>query len=310
MHVRTSQVGRIKDLDEGARRFLNAPEAAGRFLISFVDPVSYRGYLDALYQAVRTGPRVVTDLFLRPLGGLPVRCRVAVDGVAFGLTWSFQPLRGKRSSVAPAMATALAGGEREARRIARDLHDDAGQLLAVLHLAIDDICRDLPEPARTRVGEMRELVRTVEAQLRQITHEIRPPGLEDLGLAPALEALAAGVENRTATRVTVRSTLRARLSPAAETHLYRIAQEALANAVRHGAARHVTIRIDQRAGLAVLTVRDDGLGFDVGAVRAAPARGLGLIGIQERVETLRGSTCFQSAPGKGTTIMATVPIRA
>jgi signal transduction histidine kinase len=318
--VRTTRLGVIEHIDARAVRLLNCPlgQASGRFLLSFVDPVSQRQFLDDLYRARRSRQAVTCALFVRPRRALPVRCQATVtweESAAGGLCWSFTPLpedkgehgaraRGERT------AAALEGREHATRRIARDLHDDAGQILAALHLAIDDVGRSLSEPSRSRVLEMRHLVHNVEEQLRQISHEMRPPALEDLGVASALETLAAGVEARSGLRVTVKAPFRSRLDPAAETHVYRIAQEALGNVVRHAGARRARVNLEARGESAVLTVADDGVGFDVAALLRSPSRGLGLIGIQERVEAVRGTLSVHSSPGKGTTLVVTVPRRS
>jgi signal transduction histidine kinase len=316
--VRTTRIGVIEHIDARAVRLLNCPpgKATGRFLFTFVDPVSQRQFLDDLYRARRSSQAMTCTLFLRPRRSLPVRCQATVSWetpVTGGLRWSFTPLpedKGERGPRGRRTAAALEGREHAARRIARDLHDDAGQILAALHLAIDDVGRSLPEPSRSRVLEMRQLVRNVEEQLRQISHEMRPPALEELGLAAALDTLASGVEARSGLRVTVTTSFRSRLRPVVETHVYRIAQEALANAVRHAGARRANVRLEGRGDSAVLTVADDGVGFDVPAVLRSPSRGLGLIGLQERVEAVRGTLSVQSSPGKGTTLVITVPKRA
>jgi signal transduction histidine kinase len=304
--VTTSRIGLIEHADADAERLLNCQDAPGRLLLGFIDPVSQRAFLDDFYRARASSKALTSTLFVRPRKALPVRCRVTVEGGKGSLSWSFRPLP-TRIDGGQRVAAALEGREYAARRIARDLHDEAGQMLAALHLAIDDVSRDLPEPAKSRVQEMRHLVGTIESQLRQIAHEMRPPVLDDLGLVPALESLAAGIRARSGLEVRVHDLLRGRLPGATETHLYRIVQDALANVVRHGRARRATVTLGAAGASAVLTVADDGMGFDVASVFLSPTRGLGLRGIQERVEAVAGTTSVQSAPGKGTTIVVTVP---
>jgi signal transduction histidine kinase len=200
---------------------------------------------------------------------------------------------------------ALAGGvlqarEAEARRIAHELHDEAGQVLAGLHIALDRLEWEPWSP------EIHAELDRVEAQLRRLSRELRPTMLDDLGLAAALEWLAQGVTERAGVAITV-DALDRRLAPEVETALYRIVQEALSNAVRHGRARrvHVQIREDGRHVRAV--IRDDGRGFDVGAAWGRRGeRGLGLIGIRERAEALGGSVEIRSAPDTGTELSVTI----
>lgn len=206
---------------------------------------------------------------------------------------------------------ALAGGilqarEEEARRIAHELHDQAGQLLASVHIALDNLGQQVPE----RAGTLRELhaqLDRVEAQLRQLSRELRPTILDDLGLAAALDWLAQGVAERTGLAITVDAPI-GRLPSPVETALYRVIQEALINASRH--ARAASVRIEVREGDHHIraSVRDDGEGFDADATLARRGdRGLGLIGMRERVEALGGLLTIQSTPGKGTEVSVTIP---
>jgi two-component system sensor histidine kinase UhpB len=202
----------------------------------------------------------------------------------------------------------LAARETEARRIARDLHDEAGQMLAALHIEIDAVARTLPAPQAERVQAMRQMVGSVEEQLRRIAHEILPPALEGRGLSAALETLAASVSARSGAHVTTRFAGDPPVSPAARVHLYRIAQEAVSNAVRHGRARRIRIQLEESAERIVLSVRDDGRGFDVRALaHDGRGPGLGLASIRERAEALRATLAIRSTPAKGATVMVSIP---
>jgi signal transduction histidine kinase len=230
------------------------------------------------------------------------------------LSWTFRPEPGETAVLASsvpekALSATLQAREEAAQRLARDLHDDAGQLLAALHLAIDAAGRDLPDPARTRVLAMRELVRSVEEQLRLLSREIRMPAIEQLGLAAALEGLGRAVALRAGIKVVVKATYRNRLAASTEAHLYRIAQEALTNSVRHGRPRRIVVRLSKCGEQAMLSITDDGNGFDVAdALSVRADRGIGLIGIQERVEAILGTLSLESTPGKGTTITVMAPL--
>ena len=198
--------------------------------------------------------------------------------------------------------------EQEARRIGRELHDQAGQLLSALHLALEDVGSELRPSARGRIRALRSMVDEVEQQLRRIAHEMRPPILDDLGLVPAIDLLARGVSQRTGLRVTVEGP-RVRVPPEIETNLYRIAQEALTNVVRHARARQAWIEVHLAGGEAGIAVRDDGSGFVVDAVLGEGGeRGLGFLAIKERVAALRGRLQVESAPGQGTLVRVTMPL--
>jgi len=196
--------------------------------------------------------------------------------------------------------------EGELRRVAQVLHDEAGQLLALVHIAVADVAVALPPKARGSCTRVEGLLAQVEAELRDLAHEWHPSALARLGLLPALESLAEKVARRTGIRVAVAGDADVRLPPAVETALYRIVQEALNNAVKHAAARSVRIELQCRPHKVTCSVRDDGRGFD--AMRCPQAQGLGLTGIRERINTLGGSMRLHTAPSKGTTIQADIPL--
>ena len=201
--------------------------------------------------------------------------------------------------------------EQEARRIAHALHDETGQLLAVVHIALDDCARDLPPAARERLQEVRGHLDQVEEQLRRLSHELRPTILDNLGLVPALEFLSERITKRTGLAIIVEGSTEGRLPTPVETALYRVVQEGLTNATKHAKATHVRIQLqreDQQIRCAIL---DNGIGFDLSAVVAKKGdRGLGLIGIQERLKALDGKLQITSTPGHGTAVRITIPVGA
>jgi signal transduction histidine kinase len=202
----------------------------------------------------------------------------------------------------------LEAQEAERRRIAHALHDEAGQLLASVHLALEATVIGLPPPFREGFHQVRSQLEAMETQLRRLSHELRPTILDDLGLLPALQFLAQGVAMRTGLCIRVDSALAGRLAPAVETALYRIMQEGLTNITKHAAATHVDLRLWRDGEMVHGLLRDDGAGFAVEQVvdRTGP-RGLGLLGIQERLEALGGTFQITSAPGQGTTLQTTLP---
>ncbi len=201
--------------------------------------------------------------------------------------------------------------ELEVKRIAHALHDEAGQLLVAVHLALADLNRDLPALHHDRVRHVQELLDQVDVQLRRLSHELRPTILDDLGLVPAIQFLAEGVSKRTNRAITIHSSVKDRLPTTVEIGLYRIVQEALTNVVKHSQARNVHIQVDRSVGLLRCSIRDDGAGFDVPAVLARKGDGsLGLRGIQERLDALGGRLEIQSSPGRGTSLLINVPLES
>lgn len=196
--------------------------------------------------------------------------------------------------------------EAELKRIAHALHDEAGQLLASVHIAIADIAGELPPQLHSRLDEVEGLLRQIEIELRNLSHELRPTVLDNLGLVPALLTLAEKVSKRTGLVVSVAGEADVRLPSAVETALYRIVQEALNNTVKHARAKSVMIELQRMPQKVACSVRDDGLGFD--AQPQPGMQGLGLIGIRERLNALGGSLRVVSEPQRGTTLLADIPL--
>jgi two-component system sensor histidine kinase UhpB len=138
---------------------------------------------------------------------------------------------------------------------------------------------------------------------------LRPPALDVLGLAPAIESYARSLAEAADLELDLRSDLvDGVLTPDVELILYRILQEALSNVVRHSGASAVRIRLARRGTDVELVIEDDGAGFDVGAELSDRSRGLGLFGMQERAAYIGGTVSIVSTPGRGTTVAVTVPI--
>jgi signal transduction histidine kinase len=202
--------------------------------------------------------------------------------------------------------------EAEARRIAHALHDEASQLLASVHLVVDEVSCSLPsDQARDRLLKIKGILDQIEGQIRHLSHELRPTVLDDLGLIPALEFLAQGVSTRSGLHITVEGKEEQRLPPTIEITLYRITQEALTNAFRHARAKRVRIQIRRTNQSMECSIRDDGIGFDAVAIQARKGdRGLGLMGIRERLNALGGSLSITSGQGNGTELLVTLPLEA
>jgi PAS domain S-box-containing protein len=199
--------------------------------------------------------------------------------------------------------------EQEAERIAHTLHDEAGQLLTSVHITLADVARDLPPLAQERVGEFRTHLDSIEANLRRLSHELRPRILDDLGLGAAVEFLADGVMKRTGIVVTTEVVAEERLPAVTETTLYRFIQEALTNAAKHARPTRINVVVARDSSTVRCAVRDDGAGFDVAEVLARRGEtSLGLVGLRDRVEALGGTLEIASDPGKGTELHALIPL--
>jgi len=199
--------------------------------------------------------------------------------------------------------------EQEIKRIAYAVHDEAGQLLVAVHLALADMARELPKPQQEQLGRIKGLLNEVEKHLRRYSHELRPTILDDLGWIPAIRFLAEGISKRANLPIHIQTRISGRLPGPAETALYRIVQESLNNAVKHAKARNIWIRAWRENRVLHCSIRDDGEGFDAHRAQGTPGRkGLGLIAMQERVSAIGGTLRIQSGPGQGTEISLRLPL--
>jgi len=199
--------------------------------------------------------------------------------------------------------------EEEIKRIAYAVHDEAGQLLVAVHLALAEMALELPEAQQGQVTRIRELLNEVEKHLRRYSHELRPTILDDLGWVPAIQFLADGVSKRANIPIRIDAIFSGRLAGPIETALYRIVQEALNNAVKHAAAKNIWIRARKEHHGLCCSIRDDGVGFDPHQVQTASHRnGLGLVAMQERVSAIGGTLQIESRPGHGTELSIRLPL--
>jgi signal transduction histidine kinase len=197
--------------------------------------------------------------------------------------------------------------EQEIKRIAYAVHDEAGQLLVAVHLALADVAREAPD-SRPHIENITDLLKKVEVQLRQFSHELRPTVLDDLGLVPAIRLLAGAVSKRSNLPVHVSAEIPERLSPSSEIAVYRVVQEALTNAVKHSQARSVAVEIFSRDSTLHCIIQDDGVGFlPESELQKGKRKGLGLVAMQERLNAIGGIIEFESAPMRGTTIRLSLP---
>jgi signal transduction histidine kinase len=199
--------------------------------------------------------------------------------------------------------------ELERRRLARELHDETGQALTSILLGLKSIrAAGSEEEAERAEGELRELVVQALQDVRSLAVELRPLALDDFGLVPALERLAATFEERSGIRTAIEASLAGERLPAEiETVFYRVVQEALTNVVKHAGAESVSIVLARRDAGVGAVVEDDGRGFDADEVRDDA---LGLVGMRERLALLGGTLTVESTPGAGTALVAYVPLAA
>jgi signal transduction histidine kinase len=198
--------------------------------------------------------------------------------------------------------------EEEIKRIAYAVHDEAGQLLVAVHLALAEVAAELPEPQKVQVARIKELLSQVEKHLRRYSHELRPTILDDLGWIPAIRFLADGVSKRADLPIHIECSVSERLSGTVETTLYRMVQEALTNAAKHAHASNVWIRAWKEELVLCCSIRDNGKGFDSSGDARPGRKGLGLIAMRERVSAIGGTLRIHSSPGSGTELSIRIPL--
>jgi PAS domain S-box-containing protein len=224
-------------------------------------------------------------------------------------------VREHQSDLQALSAQLINAQEEERKKISRELHDELGQALTAMsiNLAIADTA--LPTGSDPLVGERlaetSELVDRTLEQIRDLSLELRPSLLDDLGLLPALRWYVNGYAERGGVDVELEAIgLDDRLTPAMETVLYRVCQEALTNVARHAQASTVLIRLEHTHDTVTAVIEDDGVGFDAGqpAAPGHPRRGIGLLGLRERVSSQGGSIRVESRPESGTRLIVKIPI--
>jgi PAS domain S-box-containing protein len=256
----------------------------------------------------------VFERFSRPL---------VLQGTVMGRVWSFRDVTERKQAEAKSKEYSrklqvlsrrlVEAQETERRNIARELHDEIGQALTVMQLNLQAMLQSPDADGLTpRLNESLKVVDRVLEQVQDISLDLRPSILDDLGLEPALrwytDRQAALVELKVEFHA---DRLEQRLDPMIETECFRVAQEALTNVVRHAQAKTVTVELRKEAGQLHLCVRDDGIGFEVATIREKAVRGasLGLLSMEERAVLAGGRLEFNSVPGRGTEVHAWFPLK-
>jgi signal transduction histidine kinase len=196
--------------------------------------------------------------------------------------------------------------EATARRFSHELHDELGQSLTAVKTNLSALEAG-GGMDRARLDDCLRLVDDAIGNVRQMSQLLRPTILDDFGLEAGLRWLADGFAARTGTEVKLESTYSGRLADETETHLFRIAQEALTNVARHSGARHVRMQLEAGGADICLRIADDGRGMPDTAPDGR--RGLGLIGMRARARSAEGDVSIRSRPGEGVVIEVRVPIR-
>ncbi len=206
------------------------------------------------------------------------------------------------------------GRDEERRRMARELHESAGQSLAALKMSLSRLYESIPKKQKQAQALWRSsaaLVEEVIREVRTVSYLMHPPLLDEAGLAPALRWYARGFAERSRIAVTVDiADDFGRVSQEVETTVFRVVQEALTNVHRYSGSSTARVRVSREDGHLLAEVRDEGCGLAVVAEGAGPQEppGVGIAGMRERVQQLNGAFKIESVPGQGTTIRARFPV--
>jgi len=210
-----------------------------------------------------------------------------------------------RADLRELSARLLRAQENERRTLARELHDEVGQSLSAILMETEGAaCANEPAEVREHLAAIRAMAEKTVNEVRDLALLLRPSMLDDFGLVPALKWHARELAKRTGLHVVVRADDSADgLPDEHQTCIYRLVQEALNNSSRHANARNLEVTVKREGVCVSFSVRDDGAGFDPRLVR-----GLGLLGMEERVRRLGGEVRIDSQPGRGTLVAAELPV--
>jgi signal transduction histidine kinase len=219
----------------------------------------------------------------------------------------YQELARSRAELEELSAQLVDAQETERRSISRELHDEVGQSLGALLVEVGRLAASVPSDntqIKDHVDKIKSVAETAVQTVRNIALLLRPSMLDDLGLIAALEWQGREVSRRSEMEVEVQSEdVSEKIPDEYRICIYRLVQEALNNAARHSSAKKARVTVEQTAGRILVCVSDDGRGFDPQRVR-----GLGILGMEERVRRLGGVFTIDSMPGRGTTLKAEFPL--
>jgi len=281
-------------------RLSNSRVVSGHMAIPLVSKSQVLGTLNIA--CTRTD--CVSDDDLKFMGVIGRQLGLAVENSRL---WA--EVRTKEAIQSQLLEKLITAQEEERKRIARELHDDTSQSLTSLMVGLK-VLSSLRSPAEIEqhVAGLREVVAETLAAVHDLALELRPSVLDDLGLVAALERYVAEYQRRFNLRIDFRAVgfEEQRLSPAIETAIYRIVQEALTNVARHSQADHASVLLERPKNRVRVIIEDNGNGFDL--VQDRTERKLGLYGMEERATLIGGRLRIESQPGVGTTLALDVPL--
>jgi len=273
----------------------------------------YAAVLPLLREQAPIGALVLVSEARDPFTALDDAFLVALGqqvGSALAQTDLYRRLATRTGELTRLSARMVQQHEAERRRLSRELHDETAQVFSAVKMELGVLREGIAPPERPRLDQVLALIDAGIRTIRNVTNDLRPSLLDDLGLLPALRSLAAEFAERSGVDATFSAPASLPgLSSEAELALFRALQEALANVARHAEATTVEIGLSASGGRVLLQVRDDGRGFPAEPLEAYERRGhMGLAGMRERIGALGGSVRTQQAPGGGALVEVSVPV--
>jgi signal transduction histidine kinase len=235
-------------------------------------------------------------------------------GIALENARLYEEVQEKEKLRGQLLERAVTAQEEERKRIAREMHDETGQMLTALAAGLGGVEETIAQDAglaRSQVGALKKMTMSAIDNLRQFVSDLRPSVLDDMGLVPALRWLVKEFHERAHFEADIQvAGNKRRLSPQVETVLFRIAQEALNNAARHSHATRVGVQLEFKARAVTLSVEDNGRGFIAEEILGLKKerRAWGLLGMKERVSLVGGNLQVDSELGRGTKLVVEVPL--
>ncbi len=318
------QANALMDLDtrlfrvnrEFTRIFGYTPqEALGRRLIDLIVPGEMRDRTQSYTERLAQGQRLEEEVVRQRKDGsrlhvLMVGAPVTMPSGATAVYAMYRDITKRKAVEAALQAVSIRlmeVQETERKHLARELHDEIGQMLTGLRLLLGPSEDATGKELTSRLERARTIVDDLLGRIRRLSFDLRPADLDELGLLPALLALFERYTAQTGVLVDFKHQgVAGRFAPPVETAVYRVIQEALTNTARHAGVAGVTVRLWTDTGKLQLQVADRGCGFDPEVTLKAP-RCSGLMGMRERIGLLGGSLNIESSPGAGTTITAELP---
>jgi PAS domain S-box-containing protein len=326
--VRFDPLGHITFFNEYARRFFgfSGQEIIGRNILGSIIP--WRASTGRDYRALMID-------FLKHPENYPTNEieNVRRDGSRAWIAWTNKTIRNKAGRIVEVLSVGvdvtqrkqaqdqvqflthqlIKAQESERLKISRDLHDHIAQDLSTLKISLETLFKDQPPEVNERVSKLSDVLQRSIAAVRDMAYDLRPPGLDQLGLVKTLYLYCEDFSKSNSLEIDFAAAGVDELDLEYETeiNIYRLIQEALNNIKRHAAARQVTIRLVASSPDIVIRIKDDGKGFNVNdrRKRALKDKRMGLQSMVERVRLLEGKITIQSKPNKGTTIFIEIPLK-